>query len=163
MRSRSASLALVLVLGSGSPLLAQEVTGHYITTAAASDTTMLADGSSLVHGQYPQVVFTDSGTGLFGNAQNYCSSWMHRPAGATEDIAGPFAGNCFGLDQDGDVYWLWWRMDAAGTAACQLACGSWGMYYGTGKYEGMTGTGTWNMATQFADGSNRGTFTYKGM
>lgn len=163
MRYRFASLALVLVLFSSTPLLAQEISGHYVTTAAKSDTTTLADGSTLVHGQYPQVIFTNSGMGPFGNAQNYCSSWMHMAAGATEAAGSDFAGNCFGLDGDGDVYWLWWRLDQAGTAACSTMCGSWGVYKGTGKYKAMTGGGTWKMTTQFPDGSNRGTFTYKGM
>lgn len=163
MRYRFASLSLILVLCSSTPLLAQAVTGHYITSAATTDTTMLADGSSLVRQQYPMASFTDAGTGLFGNVQNRCSAWSHVPAGATEDTAAPLAGDCFGLDPDGDAYWFWWRADEGGTEACPTLCGSWSVYHGTGKYAGLKGRGTWRMTTPYADGSSRGTFTFRGM
>ena len=48
-------------------------------------------------------------------------------------------------DKDGDLWWLSWR-DYDGTA------NKWTITGGTGKYQGMTGTGSVTVMMQSADG-----------
>ena len=40
--------------------------------------------------------------------------------------------------------WLWWANDADGS--------TWGVFAGTGKYEGATGGGTWEFGELWPDG-----------
>ena len=53
-------------------------------------------------------------------------------------------GFCTLTDKDHDAYWTWWAMDADG--------GTWGVFAGTGKYEGATGGGTWEVSEEWPDG-----------
>ena len=53
-------------------------------------------------------------------------------------------GFCTMADKDHDAIWLWWAIDADG--------GTWGVFAGTGKYEGATGDGTWEYGEQWPDG-----------
>ncbi len=53
-------------------------------------------------------------------------------------------GFCDTVDKDRDAIWFWWAIDADG--------GTWGVFAGTGKYEGATGDGTWEYGEQWADG-----------
>ena len=163
MLIRLALSALVLILCSSSALLAQdEIKGQYVTSAATADTMHLPDGRILTAGRYGQFVFTDDPSGIFNTAKGDCSSWQLTDPSMPDD-PGTFAGHCFNLDADGDANWFWWRMEEAGTEDCPLYCGVWGVSEGTGKFEGMTGGGTWKAKTMFPDGSNRGVFTFKRM
>ncbi len=53
-------------------------------------------------------------------------------------------GFCTLADKDHDAIWLWWANDADGS--------TWGVFAGTGKYEGATGGGTWDFGKQWPDG-----------
>ncbi len=53
-------------------------------------------------------------------------------------------GFCTLADKDHDALWLWWANDADGS--------TWGVFAGTGKYEGATGGGTWDFSEQWPDG-----------
>jgi len=68
--------------------------------------------------------------------------------GTTESDAGgdtvQGGGFCTMADKDHDAIWLWWAIDADG--------GTWGVFAGTGKYEGATGDGTWEYGEQWPDG-----------
>ena len=53
-------------------------------------------------------------------------------------------GFCTLADKDHDAVWIWWAMDADG--------GTWGVFAGAGKYEGATGSGTWEDSELWPDG-----------
>jgi hypothetical protein len=53
-------------------------------------------------------------------------------------------GYCDGLDADGDVYFAYGHATQAG--------GKWYYFGGTGKFEGLTGGGTYNLALHWPDG-----------
>jgi hypothetical protein len=155
------AFAIVLVAFVAAPAVAQDIEGQYITSAGVVDTTQLPDGQLLVSNQYPMFGLSENAEGLFDNVKSQCSSWSLSEA--EMDAPSALAGSCYGLDAEGDVYWFWWRAEEMGTDACPILCGTWSVYRGTGKYEGMGGKGMWRVVTQFQDGSNRGVFTYKGM
>ena len=67
------------------------------------------------------------------------------------------AGTCVARDKDGDVWWLWWTSDGR-------TGGTWEAMSGTGKYEGVTGSGTTTFEANFPDRSAiayEGTLTLK--
>ena len=53
-------------------------------------------------------------------------------------------GFCDGVDKDGDVYWAVGKADENG--------GQWHYLGGTGKFEGLEGGGTYQLALEFPDG-----------
>jgi len=53
-------------------------------------------------------------------------------------------GFCTLADKDREAIWMWWTVGADG--------GTWGVFAGTGKYEGATGDGTWEFGTNWPDG-----------
>ncbi len=59
-------------------------------------------------------------------------------------------GFCTLADKDREAIWLWWAMDADG--------GTWTVFAGTGKYEGATGSGTWELSDEWPDGKVENTW-----
>ena len=53
-------------------------------------------------------------------------------------------GSCDGMDADGDVYWAYGNADENG--------GRWYYQGGTGKFEGLTGGGTYQLSLRWPDG-----------
>lgn len=53
-------------------------------------------------------------------------------------------GFCTLADKDHEAVWVWWAIDGNE--------GTWGVYAGTGKYEGATGGGTWEWGKVWPDG-----------
>ncbi len=98
--------------------------GGRVEKVAAAGVTLMADTSDPLH-----MAITDcTGTNEFDADGNTVQS----------------GGVCVTADKDHDAYWLWWAMDADG--------GTWGVFAGTGKYEGATGGGTWEYGEQWPDG-----------
>ncbi len=98
--------------------------GGRVEKVAASGFNLMADTSDPLH-----MSITDcTGTNEFDADGNTVQS----------------GGVCVTADKDHDAYWLWWAMDADG--------GTWGVFAGTGKYEGASGGGTWEYGEQWPDG-----------
>lgn len=57
-----------------------------------------------------------------------------------------------GSDIEGDRIAWWWQMTEVATQECAGMCGTFGLYGGQGKYEGMTGEGIWERQTEHATG-----------
>ena len=55
------------------------------------------------------------------------------------------AGFCTVVQANGDVLWVWYKINGGGAA-------NWGVIGGTGEYEGATGGGTSSMVSQGGDG-----------
>ncbi len=124
--------------------------GWYATVRAKTDTVATPTGS-IVRYSFTQMSHIDNP--LFRDATADCSGASVGPEEGPPDA---MSGFCFVTDIEGDIYWMWWRMDEYGTTNCPLYCGTAGHYNGTGKYEGMTSSLTWQATAAFANGNGTG-------
>jgi hypothetical protein len=156
MLPRIAFLVLVVLLIGTTAMHSQQritMSGQYATVRMTTDTIGTPDGGAVVHFTYGLVSSGEDPGGLFTEGKGNC-------VGTTvlaEDgnpVAG--GGSCFVTDMEGDGWWQWWKLEAVGTADCPIMCGTWGSYHGTGKFEGVSVSGTFNGVAAFADGSGRG-------
>lgn len=119
------------------------------TFSASSESVSLPDGRTLQRAVSNGFLLTDDpNSPLNQNAATCIGTTVMSATG--EPVVG--SGHCDAVDNDGDVWTLWWRNDAKG--------GPWGMMNGTGKFEGMEGGGTWAIGPQWPDG--RGINTWEG-
>lgn len=135
-------------------------TGWMIAVAAftASTAALAADNHSLLTpnvikefdlpngGRVMEIAFT--GFAIMGDpnhplqmSNQDCFGTAEFDSGGNTVKAGGF---CTLADKDHEALWVWWGEDANG--------GTWGVYAGTGKYDGATGGGTWEWATLWPDG-----------
>jgi hypothetical protein len=152
MHERLLYVMLSLVLASPTVVLAQqsgEGGGRYATRDVSAETVELPDGRSVQTTHYSQATFADDPSNPLDNHLGDCVGQFILSADGTPSAA---SGSCYSRDGDGDGVSYWWRMDESGTASCPDVCGSFGVFAGYGKYEGLTGTGTWQRTTVFPDG-----------
>lgn len=133
----------VFVLASPSSLLAQSGTseGHYSSHTVSEDATEMADGSLAVMFRAVQTTFADDADHPLHNQRADCTGVL-RIAADGSDTSG--SGACFSADADQDGVSYWWVVEDGGTEACPGLCGSFSYFGGYGKYEGMTGGGSWH-------------------
>lgn len=138
---------------------AQEtVSGTYVTFDIEQEITELPDGGSLVRGTSNEYSTTNDADSPFSNSKGTCMSHAFRSE-AGEIITA--AGSCFLQNPDGDSWWYWWRLEKVGTTDCPISCGTWGIFKGTGAFEGVTGGGTFSDVAAYPDQSSAGVWQAK--
>jgi hypothetical protein len=136
--------------------VAQETTGRYATHDGTSAVQEMPDGSRVQIDHYSQISFAADQSHPLDNKSADCMGRSHiSAAGAL--LSG--SGTCTSFDADGNTASFWWRIDKIDTPDCAGACGAWGYYAGTGKFSGITGSGTFHRDTMFPNGSSG---TWKG-
>jgi hypothetical protein len=131
-------------------------TGRFATHTMSTDSTELPDGGRVDVAHYYQITFSDqAGHPLDNTNANCVGMYVFSMDGSVASASG----TCFGADVGGNMTSFWWRLEEAGTASCPGMCGSWGYFDGTGKFKGITGSGTFRQTTMFPEGS---TGTWKG-
>jgi len=145
MTRMTGSLTLItlslLLVAQGSFAETYQLTGRSIWTPESASSSKLADGRTVARQVLRGTAIADQpGTPLSLVSQD-C---MFTTVTAADGKAFQSGGYCDGLDADGDVYW------AVGTAT--EAGGEWHYIGGTGKFEGLTGGGTYKLAETLPDG-----------
>ena len=130
--------------------LAQSTSGRYATHDGEMKAEQMPDGSSVVLVRYTQSSFADDDSDPLGNTSSDCWGRLHMSADGDMQAAN---GVCVAFDGSGDSATSWWRLDESGTSDCPDMCGSWGYFDGTGKFDGIEGSGTWMRTTLFPNGS----------
>jgi hypothetical protein len=136
-------------------LAQEEVSGTYHGYGAETTTFELPDGRSLTSGTDHVFMVADDADSPFDHGKGQCLSEVVMSDSGEHLEA---AGACVVRAADGDTYWFWWRLTEAGTEACTISCGTWGVFNGTGVFSGVTGSGTWETTSPYPDGSNAGTW-----
>jgi hypothetical protein len=157
MRPVFAALALCLLI----PVAAaaqEEVAGTYVTYNLEQTITEQPDGSSRSRGTYEMFESTSDPDSLFNNTKSWCMG-EDLLSESGEIISS--AGACATHNPDGDTYWHWWRQEKAGTTDCPNACGSWGIFNGTGAFKAITGGGSWKVTATYPDQTGAGVWNLK--
>jgi hypothetical protein len=127
-------LALSLALTMALPVQAAEteISGEIQFKVASHDATKLADGG-VVSRDHLKGTITDSDNAspLNGASHDCFGSILYAPDGE-QIVAGH--GTCDAIDKDGEAWWLTSTTEASGGS-------TWTMIGGTGKYEGLSGSG----------------------
>lgn len=142
------AIAAVLAFASAGLSAELQASGSVTYVMVASDTVELAGGHTMTSLTQKGVILdSDPASPLNLSAQD-CTGTI---VSAGEGGATSGAGSCVAVDQDGDAWWLWWTSDGA--------TGDWTAITGTGKYEGLTASGTTAYDANFPD---RSVITYSG-
>lgn len=108
------------------------ISGKVPLTVIYHDETKLPDGSIVSRDHVRGTIEASDSAAMFdGNAQDCFGAIVFAPGGE-EIVQGH--GYCDSVDKDGDVWWLAWTTDTSGESR-------WMITGGTGKYEGIAGTG----------------------
>ena len=145
-------LLMVLVLGTLSAFAGDSSSGsgQFVNHTNMEQMTENPDGSSTLVMHYSSVTLADDPGHPSADMAADCVGTMRMNA---DGSFGSGEGACFGKTADGSTQSYWWKVDAAGTAACPDMCGSWGYFNGTGKDAGIQGKGTWKRTTVIGDQS----------
>jgi hypothetical protein len=124
-----------------------DATMTFVTVS--NETSRLSDGRTIMRFHQKGIIRASDANSPFNLSPQDCVGTI-----VTDKDGKSFqgAGSCDAVDKDGDIWWLWWSDGAEGSP--------WGVIRGTGKYEGMTGSGTTVTDVQLADG--RSSITVKG-
>jgi hypothetical protein len=156
MRSLTIALSSTLLMTLPVSSFADQTGGRYATHNSHEVTQEMPDGTKVVVSHYTQITFADDSSHPLDNVSSDCVGRFH----ATADDAFISAdGMCTSFNAAGDTASFWWRADEANTADCPDLCGSWGYFNGTGKFDGIEGSGSWIRNTLFHNGSSG---TWKG-
>lgn len=132
--------ALVSTWTSANAQMSYTTKGGNALTQDVLSTVDLPDGNMLVHATSSGFSWTDNDDVVGGNGSLECSGFSTvSPEGDQLDGSG----SCVGLDEDGDIWRIWWS-GAMG--------GEFGFTGGTGKYAGINGGGTWTTKVRYPDG-----------
>ncbi|HEX9906299.1 MAG TPA: hypothetical protein VGA77_15195 [Propylenella sp.] len=127
-------VAMIAVLASSPAGLAAEM-----NTSGAVTYVMVSSETAQLPGGRTATTFTQKGMIHDSDPASPLNLSAHDCTGTLvsggEGAGASGAGYCVAVDKDGDAWWLWWTSDAA-------TGGTWGAIMGTGKYEGITGSGT---------------------
>lgn len=123
--------------------------GRYINLNDDVVVTERPDGGELHEMEFRQATFSSDGEFPLDEILSDCRGvFLISEAGEPTHASG----NCMGSDLEGDrVAWSWQMTDMA-SQGCPGMCGTFSVYGGQGKYEGMTGEGTWERQTEHATG-----------
>jgi hypothetical protein len=149
-------IAMAAILAMPALAAAQETTGRYATHDGTTTVREMPDGSQVQVAHYSQISFAADKGHPLDNKSADCMGRFHIAAGGAL-LSG--SGTCTSFDAEGSTASFWWRIDKVDTRDCAGACGAWGYYAGTGKFEGIKGSGTFHRDTMFPNGSSG---TWKG-
>lgn len=137
------AFAIIVWVGTHTALQAQKGTdrGQTVFVPVASESLELPDGRTVQRAQSTGYVIPDNSDSPFYMVNQTCFTTSVIAADGSVSMSG----YCDTYDSDGDVYWAWLRGDAQG--------GTWGFLGGTGKFEGIEGSGgKWKAGTTWPDG-----------
>lgn len=139
----AAALAAALSCTATGPAAAEEtgISGMVEYAAPEVEKTELG-GTTVLDFRMPGTIAGDVDE-MSEQVQHVCFGTMSQTEGGG---IGHGAGYCVQTDADGDVWWITWKGVPGDTA--------WNMAGGTGKYEGVSGSGTTTLVTQNDDGSS---------
>lgn len=135
-------LGMAISLSCTSSAVAADTAGYTIGTQKVLSTMALKNGLTATRVAYSVGLATDTHEGLFHGATQQCLATIVSDAGGSV-VEGH--GGCDGIDPDGDVWWLSLSVEADGPFR-------WTITGGTGKYEGLTGSGVSNPVAEHEDG-----------
>ena len=142
MKGTNLALSCLLSVGIGSVGVAAEMdvkaTATYVNVSEHK--AERAGGGTILHLHNKGIVRSENASSPLHLAQTNCfDTIILGPDGSF--VSG--AGYCAAFDKDGDGYWNTWTGTDTG--------GKWDAYHGTGKFEGVTGTGTFTSDMNFPD------------
>jgi hypothetical protein len=145
----AAAAALAACLAAPHLAAAEEGSGTVTYVSMGKEVTELANGETIIRSHSKGIILADETELPFHLASQDCR-------GATvigaDDQPVSDMGSCDSVDQDGDIWWLWYRNDSSGRV--------WKVIGGTGKYERMTGGGSTDLLVSYPDG--RSTISWQG-
>lgn len=116
-----------------------ELDGHSIWTPISEESYSLPDGRTVTRQVLSGFSMNEEPNTPFRTSQDCMFTTVTAADGSFES-----GGFCDAVDADGDVYW------AVGSATEKG--GKWSYLGGTGKFEGLTGGGTYQLALEWPDG-----------
>ena len=121
--------------------------GHNANHNVSTETTKLPDGRLMMRLHDANIIMGNNPGNPFHLTSLDCfSTFIATPDGKS----GTGGGYCQGLDKDGDVWWINFQGDFGG--------GAWAFIRGTGKFEGISGGGTYKPAAQLEGGRSISTW-----
>ncbi len=151
MLRRLALWALLGCLVAPTTVLAQETitfSGRYTIGPVSWEEREIPGGRTIRTATFTKIFLTDDTTNPFNNMTADC---VGTGVVSDEDTLIAGGGFCFLTGTDGDGCWMWYRSD-----------GSHGIYNGFGKFEGLTGGGTFEVVALFSDGERGGVAVWEG-
>jgi hypothetical protein len=156
MRTSILSATAMALLSATAVAAAAQTSGHYYNHTTSVDRIALPNGNTAVQTRFFEMIVTDSVNDPTNHLAGSCSAQtIVSKDGKTLSASGI----CFMKDSDGDSLPHWFKFGETGTASCPEQCGSFGFMPGTGKFKGITGSGTWKRTHAFGDAASSGTFT----
>ncbi len=146
MIARLQGIAVAAVLAASLPLQpadaeALKASGTTTYVPTSSDVTPLSEEANLLRTQSRSVLMADDPELPFHLSNQDCAGTYLLDANGQVDTG---RGYCDVIDGDSDIWWLSWTTKGDD--------GTWEVMGGTGKYDGMTGSGTSKVLSQAADG-----------
>ena len=132
MGAAAIGFAISTLFAFGQPMAAERASGMIANRTLAPQITKFKDGHSIMRVSSVGVILTDDPKGLFNGSKSACAG-LFTIAADGKSSAG--RGSCGYVDKAGDVYWLSWQ----GT----LAGGTYKFDGGTGKFQSLTGGGSY--------------------
>ena len=142
-RMAKAALAGLVLAGLATAAVAEEhaVSGTVTYIITPLSTAPAANGGKFVQSHLKGVILSnDSSSALHLGAQD-CSGTNLYDA---KNMLVEGAGSCSAVDADGDIWWIWYHNTSSERR--------WTIIGGTGKYAGMTGSGTTTVLGASPDG-----------
>jgi len=131
----------LLALAGTSAAQTYELKGRSTWSPESTSTMTLADGRTVTRQVLKGTAIADDPSTPLSLASQDC---MFTTVTAADGKSFNSGGFCDGVDKDGDVYW------AVGTSTQNG--GEWHYIGGTGKFEGLEGGGTYQLALEWPDG-----------
>ncbi len=135
MGAAAIGFAVSTLIAFGQPMAAEKSSGMIANKTPAPQITKFKDGHSIMRVSSVGVVLSDDPKGPFNGSKSACAG-LFTIAADGKSSAG--RGSCGYVDKAGDVYWLSWQ----GT----LAGGTYKLDGGTGKFQSLTGGGSYTAA-----------------
>ncbi len=121
--------------------------GHNATQNISTETKTLPDGRLMMRIHDAAVIMGNNKGNPFHLSSLDCFSTFIATADGT---SGQGSGYCHGLDKDSDAWWIDFSGDFSG--------GTWSFIGGMGKFEGISGGGTFKSAAQLEGGRSLSTW-----
>ena len=118
-----------------------ELKGKSTWSTVSEESMTLADGRTVTRQVLRGTAINDDPNTPLSHASQDC---MFTTTTSADGKSFQSGGSCDGIDADGDVYWAYGNADENG--------GKWYYQGGTGKFEGLTGGGTYQLSLQWPDG-----------
>lgn len=118
--------------------------GRYVNLNDAVVVTEAAGGGEWQQVDFRQATLSSDGEHPLDEILSDCRGVFHFEEGEEPTHA---SGTCMGSDPEGDRIAWSWQMTEVATQGCPGMCGTFSLFGGHGKYEGLTGEGTWQRDT----------------